>query len=245
MEKIDLLGVSFERKTIAEYKEELVRTLESHEQALVVTPNPEMLVAGQRHPQLRQVLNQAHLRVVDGFGIVLLSRFRLTRWPGVDVLKFLAWETKHKHLKLLIAGGRHAGDATLASEQLTGVGYTPGRIELTSNGWVGDEGLKACIEREKPDILVLGLGHGKQEQWLADHLKLFPFVKLGIGVGGAIEFFAGRQVRAPHLLRYAGLEWLYRLIREPRRILRIFTAVIIFPALVFWKKITHTSHISS
>ncbi len=261
MKNVDLLGVSFQRKTTPEYKRDLAELIGADTQTIVVTPNPEMLVAGRSNAHLRHALNQASLRIVDGVGLVIMSGVRLHRWPGVDVLAFLAWETNRRGLKMLLAGGMHEGDAQLAADALkikypvssiqylvSSIqhpasrikGFSPGRIELTAGGWVGDQMLKEAIERERPDVLALALGHGKQELWLADHLKNFPFMKLAIGVGGALEFYAGRQRRAPMILRQAGLEWLYRLVREPRRLKRILTAVVIFPILVALDKIKHT-----
>lgn len=260
MKKVSLLGVGMECKTRSEYRTELSRLAQGGWQALVVTPNPEMLVASERFPSLKDILNAADMRLVDGFGLVLASGFRLSRFPGVDALAFLCEEASRHGLKVLLAGGMHEGDAQKAASRLRRycdertsngakgtrgiiVGCSPGVIALTELRWVGDEGLKKAIERERPDVLALALGHGKQEKWLADHLKQFPFVKLGIGIGGALEFYAGRQKRAPALLRRSGLEWLYRLLQEPRRLKRIFTAVIVFPYLVFLEKIKHTSRV--
>lgn len=247
-----MFGVNLESFSPAEYKKRLVELLESGSH-LIVTPNPEMLVESERDPSLKDVLNAASLRIVDGFGVVLISGFRLQRWPGVDVLKFLAWEANRRGLKMLIAGGLHEEDAKKAAAHLRRycdertsngakgirgiiVGCSPGVIGLTELGWMGDEGLKEAIERERPDVLALAFGHGKQEKWLADHLWQFPFVKLGIGIGGALEFYAGRQKRAPALLRRAGLEWLYRLLQEPRRLKRIFTATLVFPWMLVFRK---------
>lgn len=236
MKKISLLGVGMECMRRSDYESELSRLVQEGRGAHVVTPNPEMLAASEYDPSLKDVLNAASLRIVDGFGVVLMSGFRLHRWPGVDVLRFLAWEANRRGLKMLIAGGMHEGDAERAAGVLNVKGYSPGRIELTEIGWVGDDGLKEAIERERPDVLALALGHGKQEKWLADHLKQFPFLKLGIGIGGALEFYAGRQVRAPRFLRTLGLEWLYRLLQEPRRLKRILTATIVFPWKVVFRK---------
>ena len=202
---------------------------------------------------------------MDGIGLVLASGFQLSRFSGVDALSFLCKEAASRGLKVLLAGGLHEGDASRAANILNVKGFSPGRIELVSTDstgspqadftgspqadftsspqadWVGDGALKEAIERERPDVLALALGHGKQEKWLADHLRQFPFIRLGIGVGGALEFYAGRQKRAPLLLRRVGFEWAYRLLHEPRRIRRIFVAVIVFPTLVFLQKIKHTS----
>jgi len=262
MDKIELLGVLFEKKNRADYERDLVNLLEHGDCALVVTPNPEMLVDSEDDPSFKDVLNRAQLRIIDGFGIVLMSQFfggGLVRFPGVDMLKFLVAQASIRDLRVLIAGGMNEGDAERASQKLLAIchpepaegsskskdsstslrmtksnieSFTPGKIKLTDHGWEGDEELKKKIEEYQPHIIALGLGHGKQELWLNDNLKQFSSVRLGIGIGGAIEFYAGRQIRAPKLFRDLGLEWLYRVVREPIRLKRILTAVVVFPILL-------------
>src|SRR3989338_5352072 len=87
------------------------------------------------------------------------------------------------------------------------------------------------INAVKPEILFVALGHGRQEKWIYENFEKLPSVKLAMGVGGAFDFFAGRIRRAPKLLRSVGLEWLWRLILEPRRYGRILNAVLVFPYL--------------
>ncbi|MDA1038227.1 MAG: WecB/TagA/CpsF family glycosyltransferase [bacterium] len=246
---VTLLGVDFSPMTQKEYKNELRRRLSGASPSLVVTPNPEMLVASERDPSLKDVLNHADMRLVDGFGIVFVSQFfggGLTRFTGVDALEFLCMEAAQRNFRVLLAGGLVDGDAKLAANNLQKKypslkidGVSPGKIVLADRGWQGDAELKKTIENFEPHVLAVALGHGKQELWLSDHLKQFPSVRIGMGVGGAIEFLAGRQMRAPKFIRSLGLEWLYRLIRQPRRIKRILTAVLVFPVLVFWGLFGH------
>lgn len=239
--RISILGVAFERQTRPSYKEVLVRLLAEEGTSLVVTPNPEMLVAAVWNKRLRQVLNEAALRVVDGVGVVFASFWRLSRYPGVDVLSFLLWEAKRTKRRILIVGGLQPGNAAELAQRYGGEGFSPGRVTWrNTEGWQGDQEMIQEIERVKPELLVVALGHEKQELWLADHLPAFPYVRLAIGVGGAVEFLVGKQHRAPFFLQALGFEWLYRLVREPKRILRIFTAVFVFPVLVFLSKIRDT-----
>jgi len=86
------------------------------------------------------------------------------------------------------------------------------------------------------DFLFVAYGAPKQEKWIARNLDKIP-VKVAIGVGGAFDFIAGRRRRAPKILRRLGLEWLWRLIQEPRRFPRILNATIKFPLLVFLHKL--------
>jgi N-acetylglucosaminyldiphosphoundecaprenol N-acetyl-beta-D-mannosaminyltransferase len=84
------------------------------------------------------------------------------------------------------------------------------------------------INQAKPDILFVAFGMGKQEKWIVENLKKIPGVKIAMGVGGAFDYISGSVKRAPLLLRKIGLEWLYRLVKQPRRVVRIWNATVKF-----------------
>ncbi len=107
-----------------------------------------------------------------------------------------------------------------------------GKIDSDGAGESDSETLK-IINEAKPDILFVAFGHGKQEKWIARNFKKMPSVKIAIGIGGAFDFLSGRIKRAPNILRRLSLEWLWRLILEPKRFKRIYNATIVFPFLVF------------
>ena len=82
-----------------------------------------------------------------------------------------------------------------------------------------------------PHILFVAFGHPKQERWILNYAKEFTHLKAVVGVGGTFDVWAGDITRAPSLLRQLGLEWLWRLIQEPRRVKRIWNAVVVIPLL--------------
>ena len=91
------------------------------------------------------------------------------------------------------------------------------------------------LNRLKPEILFIAYGAPAQELWIARNLKKIPSVKLAMGVGGSFDFIAGKTKRAPKWMQKLSIEWLYRLIKEPRRIKRILNATVRFP-ITFLKK---------
>ena len=93
------------------------------------------------------------------------------------------------------------------------------------------------IAASNSDILFIAYSPPKQEKWIVENLGKMPLIKLAMGVGGAFDFIAGQIPRAPKILRIIGLEWLWRLIQEPRRVKRIFKAVVVFPWLVIKSRI--------
>ena len=88
------------------------------------------------------------------------------------------------------------------------------------------------VNQSHPDILFVAFGMGKQEKWIYENLNKMPNVKVAMGVGGSFDFISGKVKRAPLFLRRLGLEWMYRLIQEPRRFVRIFNATVKFCYLV-------------
>ncbi|MBU0727681.1 WecB/TagA/CpsF family glycosyltransferase [Patescibacteria group bacterium] len=89
------------------------------------------------------------------------------------------------------------------------------------------------INSAKPDILFVAYGSPAQEMWIERNLEKLHSTKVAIGVGGAFDFAAGKIKRAPSFMQKIGLEWLWRLVREPRRIKRIWNATVVFTKLIF------------
>jgi len=148
-------------------------------------------------------------------------------------------------LELREGGG--SGIAEQAAEALkkkiSGLSVTAeqgGQVEM--NGQDDDVGEEARhrLTLFAPQILLVAFGHPKQERWIARHLVEFPSVKIVIGIGGAFDFWADTIKRAPFVIRRVGLEWLWRLILEPRRWKRIWNAVIVFPIFFIFDRVMHT-----
>ncbi|MSU75549.1 MAG: glycosyltransferase [Candidatus Magasanikbacteria bacterium] len=92
----------------------------------------------------------------------------------------------------------------------------------------GYASLVSKINETRPDVLLVAFGMGKQEKWIYENLAKLPSVKIAMGVGGAFDYVSGAVPRAPRLMRKIGLEWVYRLLRQPRRAGRIFNATVKF-----------------
>ena len=224
--------------------------LQSSKPNYIFTPNPEMVVDASRDANFKQALNQGDLNLCDGFGLSLFAR--TPRITGTDfMLEVCALAAKeHKTVYLLGSGNREVLAKTQESllqkfPNLNIVGSNPGyKIELLPeekgtrldfNPHERDEMLHEIIMCA-PDILLVAFGHNKQEQWIVENVPNLPSVTIAMGVGGAFDFFGGKSKRAPKFLQAIGLEWLWRLVLEPKRIKRILKAVVVFPFLVLLKK---------
>lgn len=257
---MNILGVNISEISKEQATERLAEFLIDGRQHLIFTPNPEMLVEAEHDWFFKQALNQADLAMADGFGLVLAAKYLyhqpLSRLTGMDLLEEICKVAIAEHRSVFLLGGER-GVAEKAAEKLTIrhpdlriVGAEHG-IKLTCAGCQNKGALRETkylvgmdmdaednqllLERlraAKPDILLVAFGHGKQEKWLAEYLPQLPSVKIGMGVGGAFDFLAGRVSRAPRWLRQLGLEWLWRWSRQPiYRTHRIWRAVITFSFL--------------
>ncbi|HKP52733.1 MAG TPA: WecB/TagA/CpsF family glycosyltransferase [Chloroflexia bacterium] len=208
----------------------------------VCTVNPEFVMEARRYPAFRKLLNSADLATPDGIGIIMAGRLLGTpfkgRATGVALVDRLASLSAREGYTLFLLGAG-AGVAEEAAQALArrheGV-----RIAGTYAGSPREEELPEIVSRlegVQPDVLLVAYGAPRQDLWINEHCQLFPpSVKVAMGVGGVLDYLSGRVPLAPPLLRRVGLEWLYRLVKQPwrwRRIVRVFA----FGMLVLKKKL--------
>lgn len=212
--------------------------LGSHTERLrqIVTLNPEMVMAAQRDVGLRGVIQRAALVVPDGVGVLLASRLLRGGLParvaGVDLIERFAPIAAERGYRLFLLGGR-PGVAREAARRLRArsPGLTIAGVHDGSSSAEDAPTILSAIHDAEPDLLCVAFGSPTQELWLGEHRQQLGAV-VAVGVGGALDFIAGAVKRAPSWMRALGLEWLYRLAREPwrwRRMLALprFTAVVL------------------
>lgn len=236
MSRITLLGVPIDAITNGQALERLQGMLASGKQHHVLTPNSEMLVAAHHDDAFKQVLRQGDLNLPDSQGIVTMGRYIGQYVPervtGVDTVTALCSALTEADSVFLL--GAAPGIAEQASLAL--LAKNPHlQIAGTYAGSPRDEDAQIIIEQINavhPHILFVAYGAPEQDMWIARHLEQMPSVRIAMGVGGTFDFLAGIRKRAPNIFQALGMEWLWRLVLEPRRFPRIFTAVILFPILV-------------
>lgn len=220
--KINILGVAFDALTLGEAEERADALLCSGAGGYIVTANPEIVLRCREDAAYAAAVNGAKLVLADGVGDLCAARILGTPLPGrvagADLVPRLLARLAERGGSVFLYGAR-PGVAERAGESLQSA--CPGlRIAGTENGYISDEtALLEALEREKPDLLLLGLGAPRQELWMAENRQRTPAVM--IGVGGLLDVFAGDIPRAPEAWQRLRLEWLYRLLREPRRFKRV------------------------
>jgi N-acetylglucosaminyldiphosphoundecaprenol N-acetyl-beta-D-mannosaminyltransferase len=192
---------------------------------LVVTPNAEIVMMANKDKQLAHIINHADLVIPDGAGVVWAARYQGDNMPervaGYDLVQNLLIEAVSEKYKIYMFGGAPgiAEKAKMIAEE-----HYPGvQIIGTRNGFFTEKdepeivnAIKAC----QPDILLVALGVPRQEKWL-DQYKEELKVPVAIGVGGTFDVMAGVAQRAPVWMQRANLEWLFRLLSEPKRAIRM------------------------
>ena len=232
----ELLKVRIDDLSREEARKKVEHFLHSGENHSIFTPNPEMIVLATRDHAFRDILNASDLNICDGKGTHIYSGVK-ERIPGSDFVSDVC-DIAMKEKKSVYFLGSGSDEVLQKTREvlltkfphLEIVGWNKGPM-LNKKGEGDSELVIDDIIRRAPDILFVAFGHGKQEYWINNHLHEFPSVRVAMGVGGAFDFISGNIRRAPQWMKSLGLEWLWRLILQPRRIGRIFTALIIFPYL--------------
>ena len=225
MNRIDVLGIEFDNTDILEAVERAIRLMEERRHAYVVTPNPEIILESQKNEKLASAVKSADMVLPDGVGVIYASHILGTpiknRIPGIDFASALMARISENGRKVFLLGVK-PGVAELAGERLAE--RYPGLVICGVNdGYFEEEDTEFIIEKinsASPDLVLVCLGSPKQEIWMKNNAELLD-AGLLIGLGGALDVYAGVVERAPRKWRSMGLEWLYRLIREPKRIKRL------------------------
>ena len=221
-EKIDVLGVSFDNVTMDEAVEAGLSLMDERRAAYVVTPNPEIVMDCLADPEAAAAVRAAALTIPDGIGVIYGSRILKTplkeKVGGCDFTLNLLQRLDAAGKRVFILGGK-PGVAALAAEKLQAQ-FPRVRFVGTQDGYFKEDApVVEQINAAAPDLLLVCLGAPKQEKWMHSHAQELN-VGLMIGAGGSVDVYAGTVERAPAGWCNAGLEWLYRLLKEPRRIRR-------------------------
>lgn len=214
-------GVKLHTLTMQEAVDAGLALLEQPGAHLCCTPNPKLLTLAAEDEALRRALNRADLSLADGVGVTLAARLtgqgRLPRCPGADYALALAQAAGARHKRVFLFGGK-PGVAQAAGSVL--LDRCPGLVLAgTLDGYFSDPAQAAQqIRTSGPDLVFVCLGCPLQERWM-DRYGADTGARLLLGLGGTLDVLAGRVRRAPLLWQHLGLEWLWRGLCQPERML--------------------------
>lgn len=220
-ERAEILGVQVHLLTSQEALARVESFVRQRDARQVVTINPEFVMRARRDEPFRRVLNSADLALADGIGLVwaarLLGHWLPERVAGSDLVLRIAQRAAEAGWRLYFLGAP-PGVAEQAAQTLRD--RHPG-LQVAGT-WAASpapevEGdIVARIRAAHPDLLFVAYGAPAQDMWIARNLSTLG-VPVAMGVGGTLDFIAGRSRRAPRWVQSLGLEWLHRLIHEPWR----------------------------
>lgn len=210
-----------------ELKSQLLQDINDDKKSFIVAINPEKIMHGTKDPELRELLNSATYQIPDGSGIVLLSKRQggniKERVTGCDLFQQLC-ELAAKENKKIFLYGAKPGVAERTKEILKDR-YEGLQVAGVLDGYVKDQQVIIdTINQANPDFLFIALGSPSQEKWIKENMEQLN-VHIFQGVGGSFDVVSGNLNRAPVWMQKVGLEWLYRVILEPKRIGRIFKLI--------------------
>ena len=254
-----IVGVPVDWLTMEEVIRKIAGFILTGKPHQITTVNPEFIVESRHNNDFRSVLQGADLSLPDGIGIVFaqeLNENNPSHSVLVRILSYLAIGIRYMFAPHTLSYQRITGvsltEAILTRAAKEGwkvffLGAKPGvavraarvwlsrhpalRIVGTSSHNPDNSELIPDITRTKPDVLLVAYGAPKQDLFISRH-KIELSVPVMIGVGGTFDYVAGEVAQAPPFLRSMGLEWLVRLIRQPRRWRRIWNATVVFSAMV-------------
>lgn len=217
--------------TQLKYFDELKTRLANDQKTFIVTANPEAFMFGEKDPQMHTLLTDEQVSVVaDGIGVVkaaAMLEYPVTeRIPGVDIAEALmAYGNELGKSLFLLGSKQEVLDAML---KVIGEKYPNLLIAGAIHGYVPDK--DAAFEeivQAKPDIVLVALGIPAQEKLIYKHYGRFE-KGIFVGVGGSLDVLSGSKERAPSFFIKHNLEWLYRIVREPKRIKRFYNSHVKF-----------------
>lgn len=227
MEAVRIFGVRFDNVTASEAKRRFIAMMESGGLKTIYTPNTEIIMKAQDDPTFKQVLNEGDLVIPDGIGVVLASKIHhlglSERVPGIELMGLMLEFCNRAGKSIYLFGGA-PGIAEMASEKILST-YPNLKIVGIRDGYFKEEDVWSILDdinEKKPDILFVALGAPKQEKWIHQHKKTLN-AKVAMGVGGALDVWSGTVKRAPVIYQKLGLEWFYRLLKQPSRIGRMMS----------------------
>ncbi|QXM07427.1 WecB/TagA/CpsF family glycosyltransferase [Crassaminicella indica] len=219
------MGVCIDQGNLEDAYNRCIEFINTKGCKMIITPNTEIIMRAQKDSKLFQIINKADLVIPDGIGLIYASKIQgkglKERVTGVDLMyKILEYCNENKKSIYILGGKPEVAEKACKNikNKLPGV-----EIKGCHDGYFKEEeeiNIIENINRLNPDILFVALGVPKQEIFM-DKYKEMLSARIVMGVGGSVDVWAGTVKRAPKIYQKLGLEWFYRLLKEPWRYKRM------------------------
>lgn len=222
MNKERILGVTVSDLNYDDLESRVASDIAEDRKSFIVAINPEKILKARRDKELFDLLEKADYPIADGIGVVLASRIKKgnikSRVTGIETMDELCRLSRDNGYRIFLYGAKEesvTGAEAALKKKFPGI-VIAGHI----NGYEKDNNkITEKINAGNTDIIFVALGSPCQEKWIINNMDKLC-CKVFMGVGGSFDVYSGMVKRAPERLRKMGLEWLYRLIKEPKRLFR-------------------------
>lgn len=237
-----IMEINVNSTRLSEVLTRVERFISDSHKFYIVTPNPELILMAQENKNLKNALNSATMSIPDGVGLKVANP-NLKIIKGRELFLDLIKLANQKGWKIFLLGGTD-NEAELAAKILIGdypelkVKYNGGPMldkearPLSSRDISIEREVKEQINEFKPQLLFVAYGNPKQEIWINENISKLN-ARGAMAVGGTLRYIAGLSILPPRWIANCGLEWLWRGLTEPKRLGRIFRAVVVFPLRCF------------
>jgi N-acetylglucosaminyldiphosphoundecaprenol N-acetyl-beta-D-mannosaminyltransferase len=223
-ERIDILGVPVDCVNMEQAVAAVDAMIEGESPQSIIAVNPEKIMKGRQDPDLLRQLHSSGLLIPDGIGVVIAARIfglaKMERVPGSELMPAICELAAHKGYRIFLFGADP--EVNQKTHDILLRRYPGIRIVGNRDGYLDDSEMSSLVSEissSGADILFIALGSPRQELWMRKYLNNSN-VKVCQGVGGTFDVIAGKVRRAPAIFRNLHLEWFYRLLSNPRRMLR-------------------------
>ena len=233
--RVNMLGVGIDAVTKQQALQRVLRRMKEHKYTAIYTPNPIMIRHALRDSRFCRTLNRAHLNLPDGTGLILAAKILELplshRVAGIELGEALIGLAEREGLRVFLLGAKpHIAD--LAAQKLKK--KHPRLIVCgTHHGYFSEDDTPKICERiasTRTDILLVCLGSPRQERWIAANRPRGVLVSAALG--GSLDVWAGNVARSPKVISHLGLEWLWRMCLEPRRLVGLADITVFLAAVL-------------
>ncbi|TCT19882.1 N-acetylglucosaminyldiphosphoundecaprenol N-acetyl-beta-D-mannosaminyltransferase [Melghiribacillus thermohalophilus] len=219
--RINILDIPFIHSTKKQFFHDIIiPSVENQRKLFIVTANPEIVMYANENPAYKKNILQADCIVADGVGIILASKLIRKplpeRIPGFELMELMLGYANQNKKSIFLFGAKDyvvkkaAQNIRKKYPDILIAGYHHGYVDLNDNT------VLELIKHSNPDFVFVALGYPRQENWISRNMKKLN-KGIYIGVGGSFDVWGGKVNRAPRLWRNLNLEWLYRIITNPKR----------------------------
>lgn len=242
--RIKILGVTIDNITL---EESGLRTKELIEKSnksckLIVAPNTEFIMQAQKDEEFFNILKSAEFATPDSIGVILGGKFQKQefkeRIPGQAYFREVFRVAEKEGWSIYLLGGK--GDVVYRAKKKLEEDFPKVNIVGVHEGFFEEDSEEEVIKQInelKPNVLFVAMGAPKQEKWIYNHQKELQ-VDVAAGQGGTFDYEAGEIKRAPKVFQKLGIEWLWRLAKQPSRIVRMMVLPKYLIKILFTKDIT-------